>query len=409
MSVSATAINNISASTSTRPPSLTAAYFAALLALGLTVGSLGPTLPSLAAQTHVGLGAISYLFMARSLGYVVGSVQGGKLFDRPAGNQVMALMLGVMAITMALVPLAPYLWLLLAVMIILGAAESALDVGANTLLTWVHGNRVAPFMNAMHSFFGVGALIAPIIVAQTALFNYRATHSYFVLALLILPVAAYTLSLASPVRAAAAEHEELPTANTGLVPLISLFLFLYVGAEVGFAGWIFAYTTELKLGGASLAAYLTSLFWGSLTLGRMLTIPIAARFRPQSILMGSLTGCLLSLGFILVSPGPFAAVIIGTICLGLSMASIFPTTLSFAGRRVKLTGQVTGWFIVASSAGSMLIPLVIGQAFPLTGPMVVIIVTATALLAAVGVLACLIRNFGSTASYTHLDAPIQQS
>lgn len=391
MSVSTTATYSTAASRNIKSSSLTAAYWAALLALGLTVGSLGPTLPSLAEQTHVGLNAISYLFMARSMGYVMGSVQGGKLFDRRLGNPVMAGMLGLMAIMMALVPLAPNLWLLLVVMLVLGAAESALDVGANALLTWVHGNRVAPFMNAMHSFFGVGALIAPIVVAQTALFNYRATHSYFVLALLILPVAAYTLSLASPLPAAAAEHEELPTANTRLVSLIALFLFLYVGAEVSFAGWIFTYTTELKLSGASVAAYLTSLFWGSLTLGRMLTIPIAARFRPRSILMGSLAGCVLSLGFILVSPNSFATVIIGTICLGLSMASIFPTTLSLAGRRMKMTGRMTGWFIVASSAGSMLIPLIIGQAFRSVGPRVVMIVTTITLLAAVGVLSFIIR------------------
>ena len=100
------------------------------------------------------------------------------------------------------------------------------------------------------------------------------------------------------------------------------------------------------------------------------------------------------MGLILAAPSLFAAVLIGTIGLGLSMASIFPTTLSFAGRRMELTGQVTGWFIVASSAGSMLIPLAIGQAFPLAGPIIVIIVTATALLAAAGVLACVIRNSG---------------
>ncbi len=392
MSISATAISGIPASSNVRPSSLTAAYFAAFVALGLTVGSLGPTLPSLAKQTHVGLSAISYLFTARSMGYVLGSVQGGHLFDRRSGNPVMAVMLGLMAIMMALVPLVPYLWLLLVVMIILGAAESALDVGANTLLTWVHGNRVAPFMNAMHSFFGVGALVAPIVVAQTALFNYPATHSYFVLALLILPIAAYTLPLRSPVRAAAAKHEVSPLANTRLAFLITFFLFLYVGAEVGFAGWIFTYATELKLGVASTAAYLTSLFWGSLTLGRMLTIPLAVRFRPRSILMVSLGGCLLSLGLMLVRPGSFAAVLIGTICLGLSMASIFPITLSFAGSRMKMTGRVTGWFIVASSAGAMLIPLVIGQAFRSVGPRVVMIVTTITLLAAVGVLACMIRN-----------------
>src|ERR1041385_7532004 len=116
MSISATSISGVPASSNVRPLSLTAAYYASFLALGLTVGSLGPTLPSLANQTHVGLSEISYLFTARSMGYVLGSVKGGHLFDRRSGNPVMAVMVGLMAIMMAMVPLVPYLWLLLVVM-----------------------------------------------------------------------------------------------------------------------------------------------------------------------------------------------------------------------------------------------------------------------------------------------------
>src|SRR6266478_6134018 len=110
---------------------LTATYFAAFVALGLTTGSLGPTLPNLAEQTHVGLSAISYVFTARSMGYLLGSVRGGKLLDRRPGNPVMAAMLLTMSIMMALVPLVSRLWLLLIAMFILGAAEAGLDVGAN--------------------------------------------------------------------------------------------------------------------------------------------------------------------------------------------------------------------------------------------------------------------------------------
>jgi MFS transporter, FHS family, Na+ dependent glucose transporter 1 len=371
---------------------LTAAYFAAFVALGLTTGSLGPTLPSLAEQTQVGLSAISYVFAARSLGYVVGSVRLGKLFDRKPGNPVMAGMLFAMAIMMTLVPLAPKLWLLLVTMLVLGVAEAGIDVGANTLLGWAHGKSVGPFMNAMHSCFGVGALIAPIVVAQTVSFKLSPTNSYWLLALLLLPVGLFVLRLPSPHSTAEVAPEEHSTTKRRQVFLIALFLFLYVGAEVGFAGWIFTYATTVRLSDAGTAAYLTSLFWGSLTLGRMLTIPIAARFKPGSILMGSLGGCLVSLGLMLVSPSSFAALLAGTICLGLSMASIFPTTLSFANHRIKLTGQVTGWFIVASSTGSMLIPLVIGQAFPLVGPRAVMLVTTAMLLTAAGVLTCVIRN-----------------
>lgn len=105
--------------------------------------------------------------------------------------------------------------------------------------------EVAPLMNVMHSFLGIGALIAPIVVAQTAI-NYLTTNSCFVLAVLLLPVASYTIRLPSPI-AAAAKHEESQIVNARLVFLLALFLFLYVGAEVGFAGWIFTYAVDLKL------------------------------------------------------------------------------------------------------------------------------------------------------------------
>ena len=371
---------------------LTAVYFAAFVALGLTTGSLGPTLPSLSEQTQVGLSSISYVFTARSVGYLLGSVRAGKLFDRRPGNQVMAAMLLTMSIMMALVPLASRLWLLLIAMFILGAAEAGLDVGANTLLAWVHGNRVAPLMNALHSFFGVGALIAPLIVAQTVLFKLPATDSYFVLTFLLLPVAAFTLRSRGPLAATPEKHAGPANANRRMVFLIAAFLFLYVGAEVGFAGWIFTYTLNLKLSSATTAAYVVSLFWGSLTLGRMLTIPVAAHFRSQTILISGLAGSLLSLVVMLLKPGSFAATLIGTTGLGLSMASIFPTTLSFAGNRMKMTGRVTGWFVFGASAGSMLIPLAIGQSFEAVGPRVVVFVTTATLLAAVCVLAVVIRT-----------------
>src|SRR5207253_8584949 len=45
------------------------------------------------------------------------------------------------------------------------------------------------------------------------------------------------------------------------------------------------------------------------------------------------------------------------IFVGLFMASIFPTMLSFAGQQLKLSGHVTGRFIMGASAGAMIVPL----------------------------------------------------
>jgi len=44
------------------------------------------------------------------------------------------------------------------------------------------------------------------------------------------------------------------------------------------------------------AAYLNSAFWGALTIGRLLSIPLAVRFSPKAMLRFDLLGSLLSLG-----------------------------------------------------------------------------------------------------------------
>jgi FHS family Na+ dependent glucose MFS transporter 1 len=407
----------------------TAAYFAAFIALGLTTGSLGPTLPALATQTRVGLSAISYVFMSRSLGYVLGS-RGGRLFDRMPGNKMLGSTLAVMAAIMALVPLTSSFWLLIVAMFVLGAAESAVDVGANILLVWAHGNRgtgaieritqleprsrppghlatwarrlrqarslrpqrgAGASLNALHSFFGIGALLSPVLLAGIVAFGFPAMHVYFVIALMLLPAAGWLLPLPGPPAQTTNETTEKVKGNGGIVFLIALFLFLYVGAEVGFGGWIFTYATVLKLSTTTVAAYLTSCFWGMLTLGRILTVPIAKRFRHTSILFIDLAGCLTSVAIIILFPNSLGALTTGVCGLGLFMASMFPTLLAFADKQLHLTGQMTGGFITGASLGAMLVPLVIGQFFDAVGPRIVILFAASLLIAMSVVMAILYR------------------
>ncbi len=168
--------------------------------------------------------------------------------------------------------------------------------------------------------------------------------------------------------------------------MISLLLALYVAAEVAFGGWIYTYAMALGVSDETTAAYLTSAFWGALTLGRLLGVPMAARYRPRSLLLADLMGCLVSVGFLLLAPGTAVATWLGTLGLGLAMATIFPTALSLAERRIPITGRVTGWFLVASSLGAMLLPWVIGQLFEPLGPQITLVAIGFDLVLALGVL-----------------------
>jgi FHS family Na+ dependent glucose MFS transporter 1 len=297
-----------------------------------------------------------------------------------------------MAAMLALLPMVPLVWLLIAVMLVLGMAEGGVDVGGNTLLVWVHRGQVGPFMNGLHFFFGVGAFLAPIIIAQAMLMSGDITWAYWALAVLVLPTAAGVLRLPSPVPQANSQEGVTGRVSVLLVILIALFLFLYVGAEASFGGWIFTYATALRLSSQAVAAYLTSAFWGALTVGRLLAIPIATRLRPGSILLMDLIGCLISIGIILLWPGAISAVWVGTLGVGLAMASIFPTTISLAESRLAITGQVTSWFFVGASLGGMSVPWLIGQLFESVGPQVAMLIIMADLVTAVGVFAAMMLS-----------------
>ena len=347
----------------------TTAYYAAFIALGLASASLGPTLGSLAQHTHTRLSEISFIFSARALGYLIGSVVGGRMYDRWPGHGVMVGVFVVMAAALALTPVMPLLWLLTAVLLVLGMGEGAMDVGGNTLLMWVHRSEVGPFMNGLHFFWGVGAFLSPIIVAQAVLVSGDITWAYWMLAVLMLPAVIGLLRLPSPAPQPSRQvSESRRVQHILLVILIALFLFLYVGAEGSLGGWIFTYTVAMRLSSETAAAYLTSAFWGSLTAGRLLAIPLAARLRPRSVLLIDLAGCIISLGLVLLWPNSLVAVWVGAIGTGLAMASIFPTTLSLAESRLHITGQVTSWFFVGASLGGMTVPWIIGQLFEPVGP-----------------------------------------
>jgi len=383
----------------------TVGYYAAFVGLGLAMASLGPTLPGLAENTKTQLSEISFLFTARSMGYLLGSLLGGRLYDRMPGHPLISVMLLLMAGMLGLAALMPLLWLLTLVLLVLGLAEGTVDVGGNTLLVWVHRHRVGPYMNALHFFFGVGAFISPIIIAQALLVSGGITWGYWTLALLMVPVALYVLRLPSPAGQTVAEDGTASPVyvNRLLVVLIALFFFLYVGAEVSFGGWIFTYTVTLGLTGEAAAAYLTSAFWGALTVGRLLAIPIAARFRPRHILLADLAGCLISVSIILLWPGSLLAVWLGTLGIGAAMASIFPTTLSLAERRMTITGQVTGWFFVGASLGGMSLPWLIGQLFESIGPRVTMVAVLVDLCILAAVFAILIIYSERLPDAPHID------
>ena len=365
----------------------TAGYYASFILFGLLAAALGPTLPGLARNTGTELAQISFVFTAQALGYLMGSVYGGYLFDRLPGHRLLFGVMVGMGTLAFFVPLISILWLLVLVFIFLGAMQGSLEVGNNTLLVWLYRDGVGPYINALHFFFGVGAVLAPIIIARTTSSGGDIYWVYWVLSLVAIPVAVWLGRLPSPTNPQLSQPGQSSRANPILVTLVAVLLFLYVGAEVSYGGWIYTYTINQFEGHpAASAALLTSAFWGALTLGRLVSIPMAARVKPATILVVDLLGCLASLGIIMVWPYSMVAVWVGTLSLGFFMAAFFPTTVTLAGQKMHITGRVSGWFFVGAGAGGMILPWLIGQLFEAIGPGITIAFIMLDLLVTLGVL-----------------------
>ncbi len=354
-------------STSSQPVNklaLTAAYYLSIFMLGSFTSVAGPALPSLAENTSSTLDQISLFFVLGALGYLLGSFFGGQAYDRFPGHRIMATTLLVIAISGAIIPVLRQLWPLLLVQFVLGLAQGANDVGCNTLLLWVHKDKGAgPYINGLHFFFGLGAFIAPLVLAGILSLTGGIQWVFWIFALLSLPLVIWFWSLPEPRAQLNSNRNERTPMPLMPVSLLVLVFVLYVGAEVGFGNWIYTYALTLGLGTAITSAYLTSAFWGTFTVGRLLGVWISTHLRSATILFVDLLGCLASLGVIMLWGDSALALWAGAIGLGLFMASVFPTTLVLAGERLNITGAMTGWFLVGGGTGGMILPWVIGQAF----------------------------------------------
>jgi len=161
-------------------------------------------------------------------------------------------------------------------------------------------------------------------------------------------------------------------AASGAVYLTALIFLLYVGAESTINGWIFSIATFGYSFPAEEARLLNSLFWGCNAIGRLVGIWISGKMRSERILILAFSGSILSILTAILFPhsnGMLWAAITG---MGLCMALIFPSLMTFAEKKMQLSGKTTGLFFSATSIGGMLVPWISGQIFSRINPHAVI-------------------------------------
>jgi FHS family Na+ dependent glucose MFS transporter 1 len=250
----------------------------------------------------------------------------------------------------------------MALFVIKGVAGGVIGSGANTLLLWTHGGKAGPYLNALHFFWGLGAFLSPFLLGLLITAGGSYWQAYLILAIFDFTVgAAVLVYLRSPlpITKAPADPTAAKSANWYLVPIVlsaMLFLFFYVSAELTFGGWIYTYAVTLGLADPATAAYLTSLFWLTFTLGRLISIAAAIRFSPAQILVAALAGCAVFLGLLTSFSSSTAMLWVAAAGVGFSMAPIWPSGYTLAVQSIRLTARVSAVIMLGDSVGGMVLP-----------------------------------------------------
>ncbi len=124
-----------------------------------------------------------------------------------------------------------------------------------------------------------------------------------------------------------------------ILGLLFVFYFLYVGAEVGYGGYIYTFATLVSMQPKT-AAHLNALFWGTFATVRGVSIFIASLISPLQMLILDLLGCIMSSLVLSFEASTNDTVLwVGTAVLGASMASLFPAGISWLESYAPVTGK----------------------------------------------------------------------
>ncbi|KAG8186959.1 hypothetical protein JTE90_028255 [Oedothorax gibbosus] len=383
------------------------------IVLGMCVAVPGPTLLDLQHLVHTDTKNIAFIYTARSIGYLVGSLGGGVLFDLLTRKQfVLTLFNLATAVTMLGIPWCRSIVALTAFMVGNGASLGVLDTGGNVCCLNLWGKDSGPYYQALHFAFGVGGLIAPLIAApflgsyslgpvdlggnnnssnnnlffinstQSLNSNFlngtfssvfskipTVTYAYTIIGgiALLVTVLFLLVCIVDPVDANEQRTEEGQLRNRSvtftftIVFLTLILMFVETGTEIGYAQMLTSYAVKSSLRlSETVGSYMTSTFWAAFTISRFVSVFLAIKLSSLTLIFADII--ITSVGsLILVFLGASEewALWLATVLLGIGIASFFPAAVGWVEQYLTVTNKMAATFTVGAAFGEMVIPYTI--------------------------------------------------
>lgn len=339
--------------------------YAGFISLGLPDTVLGAAWPAMRTELGLPLDAAGGILLVTTAGVVLSSTATGWIRARIGAGSVLWGSTALAAFALLLNGFAPHWSLLLVAAVCAGLGGGAIDATLNDHVARHHSAR---HMNWLHACWGVGAAIAPNVVAFVLARGYSWRVAYVALgvveALLTLSFVATRNLWQEDAVAADSGMASQPTAagSRGARRASVAMFYAYGGLEAGTGLWTSSLLTTQRGFSLASAGAAVGMYWGALCVGRFVIGAYADRVGPLRVLRWSAAAALLAvIAFAL--PGTPTWFAIGALAaLGMALASIYPITMHDTPRRFPgLEGaRLVGLQVAATALGMASMPWLLG-------------------------------------------------
>ncbi len=341
--------------------------FFTFILIGINDGGVGVLLPGMQTTYQTGKGTISLLFLAGTFGYFIASFNNGLLLDKLGNKRFLLLATLIMGFGFALLSSRPPFFLLLLGIVPIGFGVAMLDAGLNSYIARLPDNTA--LLNYLHAFYGMGALLGPLVASGFLALGWVWNSVYFVwigMAILVF----FGIGLAFPKGETVSHGEEqkaggnilLLALRQGVVWLAALFLLFYVGTEVSLGVWSFSFLLQERHGQILFSGWMVSGYWIGLTLGRLLLGRVAQRIGNRRLIEACLSGVVVGMLLMWIIP-QLAVASFALFITGFSLGPIFPTTIALISDTLpsRIVPSAIGFLASLGSMGGALLPWVAGN------------------------------------------------
>lgn len=343
--------------------------YLAFISLGLPDSMLGAAWPVAYAQLGAPVSFAGFVSIGITFGTVISSLVSVRVIRRFGTGGVTAACVLLTACALLGISFTRSFVVLLLLAIPLGLGGGAIDAALNN---YVALHYKASHMSFLHSFWGVGATISPLIMSHFLKQNGYWQGGYRTVSIIQLSLAAImflTLPLWGKVSHASPDEllggpieidNKAAIKKRGAIFAVLSFFF-YCAGEASVGLWAATYFVSVRGVEASVAASWGSLFFFGIMGGRMISGLLAMRVKERVLINIGLVLAVLG-ALLLALPLPQIFSLAGLLLFGLGCAPVFPNLIHITPQRfgAQYSQAIIGLQMASAYVGATLMPPVVG-------------------------------------------------